>query len=310
MKELKKIFERQEKFTKEVIKKRLKGLDKQAITKEYALHLISEVDEVLKEINWKINKRDLIKVNEENLREEIIDVFKYLLSIANVWEISPEDFVKEFHRKSEVVEQKWHQDFELDLLEDENVVAVDIDGVLAAYPEGFINFVEKETGKKIDIVLDDYNLYDACEEIIGREDLKELKHRFRAEGEKRFLPAVKDSVAGMQLLREKGYKIVLLSARPVKKYPRIFADTIEWLKKNKFEYDAIMWDEHKEDRIAREFPKLKFMVEDNYDNAIKVAKTNRVILLDKTYNGGKYNKNVQRVHGWDSIIKKLERREL
>jgi len=42
-------------------------------------------------------------------------------------------------------------------------------------------------------------------------------------------------------LKKKGYEIIILSARPVKEYPKLWGDTLEWLKKNKIVYDAVFF---------------------------------------------------------------------
>jgi uncharacterized HAD superfamily protein/NTP pyrophosphatase (non-canonical NTP hydrolase) len=305
MEDLKKMWERQRKCDEEI-----NGLietheEKQKFTKEIILHLIVEANEILNEINWKHHRKEIFNknnpVNVANIREEIIDVFKYLIIIAQMWGMTPETFIEEFNRKSEVVEQRYKQEKKISLLKDTKVICIDIDGVLAEYPRGFLDFIERETGKKISAVT--YDLYSEVGQIISEEKVKELKHKFRTTGEKRFLPVIVGSKDALLKLKIKGYTIVLLSARPVKQYPRIFADTIEWLKANDLIYDAIIWDEKKEEKIMQEFPKMNFMVEDNGDNALKVAKKGfKVYLFDKTYNQNTRHENIIRVKSWEEIL--------
>ena len=274
MEELKKIWKKQRDFNKNFVDfDNLTLEEKQKWTKEYALHLFSEFDEVLREINWKMHRSKSINVERQNLVEELVDVFKYWCSIIQVWDISPEEFINEFDRKSLVVEQRYKQEMQLNLLEDKNIIGIDIDGVIADYPNSFIRFIEKNTGKDLSgFVMKRYALYDDLGAYIGdKELLKELKHKYRVSGEKRYINVIPGAQETIKTLKEKGFTIVLLTARPYKKYPRIFADTIEWLNKNNIIYDAIIWDENKEERILKEFPGMKFMLEDCFENAVKIS---------------------------------------
>lgn len=304
MEEIKKIWERQAKFNKLLGNEAKTLKEREVLTKEFILHLITEAVEVLNEVNWKMHRKKQYDkynpVNEYNLKEELIDVWKYLLSIMQFWNITPEQFIEEFHRKSDVVEQRYNQEKILNLIKEKKIIGIDIDGVLADYPKSFINFAEKETGIKFNIK--GYDISEKIGKIIGVEKAKKIKEKYRISGQKRFIPVIENSQKALKILSKK-YKIVLLSARPIKQYKRIFPDTIEWLKKNNFNYDAILWDEKKEEKVIKEFPNMKFMVEDVKENANKIAKKGyKVYLINKTYNRGKVEKNVTRVKNWEEIL--------
>lgn len=309
MEELKKIWKRQKEFNKKIGNYAKSQQQKETLTKEFILHLITETVEVLNEINWKTHrKKQYDKYNpiiKENLQEELIDVFKYLISIMQFWDMSPEELVNEFHRKSDVVEQRYQQEKQMSLLRTKKIIGVDIDGVLADYPKSFIDYAEQETGLKFNI--EKYNISGEMAKIIGEEKAKAIKHKYRISGQKRFIPIIKGVQEGLKILKKKGYKIVLLSARPIKQYKRIFSDTIEWLQKNKLVFDAILWDENKEDRVIKEFPHMNFMIEDVLENANKIAKAGyKVFLINKPYNKGKIEKKVIRVNNWEEILKNEE----
>lgn len=314
MEEIIKMWERQIKFNNNFIDLAdATSEQRQAHTKEMILHLISECDEVLREINWKIHRKtEVEEVNRSRLVEEIIDLIKYAFTLAQTWNVTAEEFIKEFHRKSEVVEQRYIQEKKLSLLTDEKVIAVDIDGVLGKYPEAFINYVETKTNIDLSqFVLTEYNLYNLLAEKIpgGVDAMKKLKHEFRQSGLECDLPVYEDGAETLRYFKSQGFKIVLLTARPYKLYPRFFADTIEWLKFHNIPYDAIMWDENKEDRIVKEFPLMQFMIEDNLENANKVARKGyKVYLIDKTYNSGLNEPSVIRVYNWEEIMKNESRK--
>jgi hypothetical protein len=85
---------------------------RQAITKDYIIHLSAEMVSLLNEINWKINKESCMKdINYQKLQEEWIDVYKYWLSIGILWGISPEDFIKAYWNKTDYIETlpKWQK---------------------------------------------------------------------------------------------------------------------------------------------------------------------------------------------------------
>lgn len=61
---------------------------RQSLTKDYILHMISETNSLLEEINWKMHHKKSKDVNRRELILEWIDVFKYWLSIGLVWGIT------------------------------------------------------------------------------------------------------------------------------------------------------------------------------------------------------------------------------
>ena len=63
--------------------------------------------EVLDEIDWKMHKSKTTSLNRENILEECIDVFKFLLGIFYIWEFNSNDFKLMFHQKSETVEKRF-----------------------------------------------------------------------------------------------------------------------------------------------------------------------------------------------------------
>jgi uncharacterized HAD superfamily protein len=271
--------------------------------------MIDEIMELIRETNWKGHRKDKVHTIDSNILEESIDIFKYWLSIMVLMEYSPEDFIEEYQRKSSVVEQRYKQEKQLNF-ESNKIVGVDIDGVLADYPDCFINYVNDKVGTNFKAEdLDQYNLYEAITDI-PTEVMKELKHDFRKSGQLKKVGVLPGAKEFLQSLRNKSYKIVLLSARPYKEYRRIFADTKEWLDKNGLIYDAILWDEDKLNRLIREFGEnnVSFFVEDNLKNANSISKSTKVYLLDKSYNQGKTDSNISRVNNLREVLEGEEKR--
>lgn len=271
--------------------------EKQKMSKEMALCIHSEVDEFLKNMNWKQHRNEKIRVIESNLIEEIIDIFKYWMSLAQVWEFDIKDIEREYWRKTEVVNQRFYQEKKLNLAEAKKIVAIDIDGVLADYPKCFIEFVNKK--KKTSFA----NLFELKKEMTTK-DIEEMKHEYRSCGVKAHLPIIYGAPKFTRELKKAGFTIILTSARPYKVYNRIYSDTLIWLKKNNIMYDYIVWDSEKHLQAIKNYPKMMFMIEDDARYANQVGECGYpVYLLSTIYN--KFNElhqNVKRVNSFHEIL--------
>lgn len=265
------------------------------------LGLHSELDEVLDELNWKSHRNVPGTIIRQNLLEECVDVFKFALSLFTTWGFTPEEVGDEFMRKSAVVEQRYAQ--ELMLPEDGRIVGVDIDGVLAEYAEAFCDWVWlKHMAVGAGAITPrhpDVNTLNLAEVLgLSGAEYIQLKREWRESGMKAHLPVVEGAKEFLSTLKEAGYTIVLLSARPYKEHKRIFSDTMEWLNTNGLEHDAILFDEHKNERLLREYgaERIEFFVEDNLEQANAIASCGvNVYLLDKPYNRGLTASGVVRI---------------
>ena len=105
------MFARQRLFSSRVLSSKNEDVSlletKERLSKEYLFALMNEISEVAKTFNWKYHKNSRQDVNYPELKEELIDVFKYLLTLVIIWDIKPEEFIEEFYRKSAVVEQRF-----------------------------------------------------------------------------------------------------------------------------------------------------------------------------------------------------------
>ena len=263
-------------------------------TKQMILELFSEVNEFLREINFKRHRKPTMTI-KSNMIEEWIDIFKYWLTIGLLQGWTPENFLDEYKRKSDVVLQRYQQENEIDY-DNDKMVALDIDGVLAKYPESFQNFIKEKTGVYVE--LQGYDLYEEYGMVIGRDIVEDLKCEYRESGQKRYIPLMYGAKSLCNRLHKKGYIIIFFTSRPVKEYKRIEADTNYWLKHNNLmlKGDAIMWDEEKNYKAIRNFPNIEFMVEDNSKYAENVAKLGyKVYLLNHRYNQDAKHKNIIRI---------------
>jgi len=290
MKELKNIFDAQKEFQKNFYDPDdLIQEDKIKFTKEYILSIHKELSEILDTIPWKLHRKENVVHSRTNIVEETIDVFKFLLNICIIWKIEPEEFVKEFFRKSSVVNQRYQQEILNDLKNEKFVCAIDIDDTLANSSEHFIdiyNALFNVNDKK-------YLTRNEIKDAIPALHYEDIKHYFRESGEKINIPVKPGAKELCDFLKRIGYKIVLISARPYERYARIYSDTLEWLKKNEIQYDALYFERDKHLTILKLLPNIRFMIEDNFKYAEHIAKQGyKVYLLDdfeKTLPKGVYS---------------------
>lgn len=250
-----------------------------------ALH--REVGEVLETVDWKIHRNHYKAAIRSNTLEELIDILKYWMSLAQLYGFTPEDVERGYWRKSGVVEQRHRQEIANNISEEgKKIVGIDIDGVLADYPRSFLDFINAELGTAFspEDITEYSGIYDLCG--IPTDLGIQLKNKYRETGQKRFIPVCKGVQEFIAFLREEGYAIVLLTARPYQTYKRIFAGTIEWLKKNGIHYDMVIFDENKEEALINEFgSKVEFFVEDNPSNAKKISRLGiKCYLVEHPYN--------------------------
>ena len=266
-----------------------------ALTKDMVLHLQSEANEFMGEIAWKSKRRQSPQIVRGNLLDEAVDIIKMAMTLPIVWGFTADEVVQAFFDKSMVVEQRYKQEFPLyeiikdaELLGYPSVVALDIDGVLANWPYCFYKFVERTHGHVLRWKSLSYNTPNPFDALANSPLLiRQWKDEYRQSGFKRELEVVRGAVEFTQSIKCMGFTVVLLTSRPYKQYSRSFADTMYWLDTNEFSYDAILWDDNKEARLAEEFSpsSVAMFVDDDEHNVDRVKASGfNAMLLDRPYN--------------------------
>lgn len=243
-------------------------------TKEFILHMVSELDELLRAISWKVHRKDAPKPNVEHIRDEITDLLKYLFSIMLVWEVSPDQMLADYWRKSAVCRQRYSEEYVKSL--DRPAVICDIDGVLADYYLGFLTWVMSRysvTSAECKALLQTRVWLDHESLGIDPQRWQEIKHCFRTERGKLSLPPFPDARNFLEWVRSEGYLIVLLTSRPINQYPNIYTETLEWLTSCKLPFDFIWWATDKREKVLESGlnHQAKFAVEDDPKYALQFA---------------------------------------
>lgn len=106
---IKELWKIQKSFNVKVIDfKNLDDKKRLQLTEEYILSCIKELVEVADEVSFKTYK-ETKPINRANIKEELIDVQKFLICLMQIWDIEPEEMVAEFKRKSKVVELRYEK---------------------------------------------------------------------------------------------------------------------------------------------------------------------------------------------------------
>lgn len=261
-------------------------------TKDMVLHGMTEWVELLDEVKgWKTWLGTDQKTPDLNaLTEEAVDVFKFVLNVLLTWGVTPDQFAEAFTRKTEVNVQRHLQHQRLGKLLamgrrgfQVKIAALDLDGVLAAYPEHWLTFLGYN-GSGGNLGVENFSLVTGAPGI-PREAYTRLKHLYRSEGFEAEVPAMPGAAEFTRHLKALGYYIVIISARPVERYKRLYSDSIRWLMQNGITYDAVLWDANKEDRIIRDLPGVDFVLDDDPANVERLTKAGiNAFMLARPYN--------------------------
>ena len=113
-----------------------------------------------------------------------------------------------------------------------------------------------------------------------------LKHDFRTKGGKRHLRVFDDAKPFLDWCRTKGWLIILVTSRPIDKYPNLFTDTVGWLTENHLPYDFLWWSGDKAERLEEAHIVLRSQIVFAVDDSVKfitqlTSKGIRSYLLDR-----------------------------
>lgn len=257
---LESLWRRQLAFTTELlatIERPLEQLtedDKVRLTKDYLLSLHSEITEVLNNVPWK-RHRFVGPADREALLEEMIDVQKFLWGLMMIWGVTPGELARVFMRKSDIVEQRFKQDHLLPRqVTNERVVIVDIDGVVADWKSGFVDWVRLQHPE-----LQDESYLPSSDPGL-RQRLKDEMH---AAGGMKSLKLLDGAREAVNILLASGHTIVWLTARPIGRHPRLTGDTVAWLKEYELPTEYIYYSNlNKHVFVVEKFPKAATLFDD------------------------------------------------
>ena len=308
---LKNVFQIQHDFTNKLFKEKynisiesLTAEERKNWIKEYILSGGKEFYEMLDELpGWK--KHTDVESNGTNFLEEGIDTFKFLINCLMLYGYTADDFAKKFEEKSIIVNFRYEQEKVFKTLTPKSkIVFFDIDGVVNYYPQEFLFFVQERSGIT----------YKSIQEMkaLNFKLYTEIKHEYRSSGKEASLSRVRKEIKEIiETLWTKGCTVVLLTARPYKKYNRLFFDTLQWLRENNVIYDLIYFEREKSKFVLDKFKdhSIYMFVDDDIENVNRVCKiAEHTILVKNQFTNDEtdylhVNQNVHITDSEDTLIK-------
>lgn len=254
----------------------------------FLLGLFEEVGELQKRIGLKKHILNLDTKGEDvksNILEECVDIFKYLVSVLQVYGFNYEEFVEYFYYKTSVVFDRGMTEKNI-LSSGCKVILMDLDGVVA----------------DINKYLMDRRIHKSS---YSTHKWKRIKSDLIERGMFKDLEPVEGSVDGIDVIKELGYKIVIGTSRSFWDFSRIKLDTFHWLKKHDILVDRVFFSRNKSELISKLYPaSIDVIIEDRLDFAIELEKTRLPILLLNSKNGKTVeSKYIKVVDSWDDIVR-------
>lgn len=271
------------------------GIGKARAAKDLALGLYEETGELARDATR--FKAHILKdkpVERVNIADEMADVVKYAIAIAQLYGVTADEAFEAFMRKSDVVEDRARgQRTELEV--DTKLIVCDLDNVICDLRSWQSKLNDSRGGAPMN---------DRTVKL-----LESLKEDFYRGGGFREMPAIEGAREGMKAIKDMGYTVILVTARPQWQYKRLYADTMGWLKAHGIEYDNIIFEKDKAEAIYEHiFPaRPKFFIEDRDKHALEVANIGvPVLLLDYDYNRHiEETPLIRRVVDWTAIVEAI-----
>lgn len=169
------------------------------------------------------------------------------------------------------------------------VVALDIDGTLGDYHGHFLRFAEGWYGRPMPSP-EEMNPGLPLHRFMRttKKTYRECKLAYRQGGLKRTMPCYAGASELARTIRKAGAEVWICTTRPYLRLDNIDPDTREWLRRNRIQYDAVIYGEDKYRELRRQVgpDRVVAVMDDLPEMAVAANKfTNaNVYLRDQPYN--------------------------
>lgn len=222
--------------------------------------------------------------------EQVADVLKTLMAWAQLHGLNPGEVVQAFHRKTLVVARR-AEAAKMELAADTMVMCFDIDDVVCDIRDWRQKLNAIRAGRPPSAQ-------------VHREE-EAFKDQCYRDGTFAQCPPVPGAPEALQAIRNAGYKMVYVTARPQWQYKRLYADTIDWMEQHAVPHDLVLFNKDKAEAVYEHISPAwpRAFVEDHDRNARALAAIGvNVLLFDQPHNQGLQLDGVKRVHGWDGVL--------
>lgn len=204
------------------------------ITKTFILSLHAEASELITAVNYKDHRLVSSSVDKTKILFKTVDIFRYTLAMLNLWGIDADQFVQACEVKDTFLHTR-HQ-IESQVWSGQPVVIFDMDDVIAGFRETFNDWLASEKGVEIDPNSTEY--YNTVGVRSAGLEPEAVFREFIISGGFRSLPLATDVASTMKKLRDEGYWVQILTARPADNL-RCYYDTFAWAQSHGLEFDSI-----------------------------------------------------------------------
>jgi uncharacterized HAD superfamily protein/NTP pyrophosphatase (non-canonical NTP hydrolase) len=226
-----------------------------------------------------------------DVADEIADVLKTTLAIAQLYGLDALDVVNAFHRKTNVTYARASQQ-KMALESSTKVVCVDMDDVIC----DLAPFRHELARLRAEASSDEASLR-------ASESFKDQWYRAGRFADMRPIDGARNA---LEIIAQLGYKIVIITARPQWQYKRIYGDTLEWLQLHRIPHDLILFNKDKVEAVFEHVTPAwpVAFVEDHERNARALSAVGiDVLLYDQPHNRDfPETENVNRIDGWQDVL--------
>lgn len=126
------------------------------------------------------------------------------------------------------------------------IVALDIDGTIANYHVWFLRFAELYFGRTMPDPAENTQGVPLYKWMgVSKASYRQCKLAYRQGGMKRSMPCYPGSREMTVAVRKAGAEVWICTTRPYLRLDNIDPDTRHFLRRNRIQYDAVLWGEHK-----------------------------------------------------------------
>ena len=199
--------------------------------KTFCLSMHSEISQLANTVHYQDHRPTISPTHRANILFETMDVYRYCLSILNLWGFSAEDATKAFAARDAHLNSRAEKS--LARWDGKPIVVVDVDDVLANFRERFYRWVNQAYDADLTELSPEYFFT----RIIAGKSGDQLLAEFVEAGEVSKLDVCENLQSALHHLRASGYWIHILTARPADELKCLY-ETYAWLLKN-VEFDSL-----------------------------------------------------------------------
>ena len=284
------LFQHQARFSELIgVSKNMTSEQRDKMTRDLSLALHTEVSHLVSATSYRPHTDEKPDPDPDKILFESVDVIRYAIAIMNLWGLKPDNFEKAWALKDSYLSS--YRATEKNIWNGQSVVIVDIDDVICDFRQAFSNWLCQTYNIKADVNSSEYYFINALKEAgINPEGVFD---RFISEGELTNIPVISGAVNFMKNLKEAGYFVHMLTARP-KENLRCLYDTHTWLRKNGIVFDKLDFASEKLRWCMQSdywvSDAIDFAIDDSPKHASEYAKHGvRVFSPRKSYNSEIYN---------------------